>query len=246
MVLRSVDTWLSASAFLTILYLSFVGYQRGGVKEISSVIRFGVAVFLAYLFGGRIGEIFGLRGVLGHVVGFYGLFLILFLSAGLIFRHLFSDGTPPGSIDRFFGIILGGIEGLALGLFVAWISGMVPGAPVNSPLSALAGRVIDPLLMNQKGIIPIMKLARDCRNGIDPEKIDMEKVRRETAPIIQNPALRNITDDPVLKERIRLKDFGAVMKDKKIRDLLSDPEFKKSMDSINWDVVVAEIQKGAR
>jgi uncharacterized membrane protein required for colicin V production len=109
---------------IILLVLSaFGGWRKGAISIVGSIIILIAAILLASAFGSEFGKAIGAgNSILRPVIGFFLLFLILFIVGQFVKRFLTPKRGVLAGADKFFGVILGVLRAiLLLGLVFAFL-----------------------------------------------------------------------------------------------------------------------------
>jgi membrane protein required for colicin V production len=100
---------------------AYRGWTKGAISLIASLIILIAAILLATAFGSDFGKMIGAgNSVMRPVLGFFILFVLLFLAGQFLKKFLTPKRGFLGRINNFFGLILGIVRAvLVLGLLFA-------------------------------------------------------------------------------------------------------------------------------
>ena len=123
--------WVDYAIVATILLSVLVGLLRGFMKEVLSLLIWGVAFLVAYQYGGNLAaqmENYVSLPSARTVMGFAGLFIAVLFVGGLlnylIGRLVASTGLD--GTDRLLGGLFGAARGLAMVIALLLVAGFTP------------------------------------------------------------------------------------------------------------------------
>ncbi|MBF0545487.1 MAG: CvpA family protein [Candidatus Riflebacteria bacterium] len=249
----SVSALIDGLTVLNILLFGFLGYLNGIAREIIFLVRFLGSLTVAYLLRTVAGSQLHLGGFLGQISGFYLIFLGLYTIIGLFLSGSYFYKFAPSSFQKKSGSLLGIIEGFFLSILLCSAVSLIPLGKSNSFQTedsnvAKFGRLLLPSSLpglDQK-TYPFINLAMNCKNGIDPQKIDRQKILNEFRSLQDNPAIQDIKNDTLIQEYLRDGKFSNVLMHPKVRNLVNDNSFVDSVVGLNWSSICEEISKATK
>ncbi len=139
-----------------LLVSGLVGWVRGATREVTTVIAFIVAAFVAVFgvrFTGPIAEHFIKTVWLAHVAAILALFVVVYIILRMIGGALTRGvkQTPLSGIDRMLGFGLGLVRGAVIvGIFFLMMTAATPGSRMPAwitkakayPVASLAGHAL--------------------------------------------------------------------------------------------------------
>lgn len=104
-------------------YSTYRGWRRGAISFIGSMIILVASIILATVFGSEFGRAIGAgTTILRPIIGFFLLFVILYLIGRSIRKFLTPKRGILAGLDKLFGLILGFLRAvLILGLLFAFL-----------------------------------------------------------------------------------------------------------------------------
>lgn len=235
------------------IWFGLQGWLQGAVSALFGWFRLATSVATGYFFGPMAGAAAGMGGIAASIGGFYLCAIAVFVVIGLLGRLVIDPKRPPGTLDATAGLCLGAAEGLVLFALVSWpLSLYQPRwntAPVSltGKLSQEISEVAAPFIPAQaSGVVELVALARDARAGIDPEKVDQERLATLFAPVRSHPKVQALSNDAELRTLIQQKNTTALMKHPKVLDLLNDKEIQGLAAGIDLHEVASVLRAGLR
>ncbi|MBF0406832.1 MAG: CvpA family protein [Candidatus Riflebacteria bacterium] len=246
------SSWSDLFTLLTILLFAILGYLNGIIREVFFLTRILGSVAIALIFRAQAGSLIHLEGMAGQIAGFYLIFFPLYTIAGFIIPSMKIYRKPPLAFHKISGGLLGILEGIVISIIFLVIISIMPsnksiGGNDNSTAmkisnfmipSKIPGLDVDPM--------PIIKIAMDCKNGIDFQKIDTQKLKNEFSPLLNNNTISDLRNDQEIQMLIKDGKIANLLAHPKVRKLTTDKEFTESLSRINWSSVAEEIAKGKR
>ncbi len=123
--------WPDYAIISTVVISILVGFLRGFIKEVLSLVIWGLAFLVAYQYGGEVAGMMEDHVSLPSAraaMGFAGLFVSVLLVGGLL-SYLITrlvESTGLSGTDRLLGGVFGAARGLALVIVVLLIAGFTP------------------------------------------------------------------------------------------------------------------------
>lgn len=118
-------------AFLGILALSaLLGMWRGLISELLALVGWGVALFAAWAYSARLGELFAgyLAEPIWRQLAAGLLIVVLVFSVLAMLRYLLRQllrAAGLGAVDRLFGSLFGLVRGLLISLVLVLVGGVL-------------------------------------------------------------------------------------------------------------------------
>ncbi|MBP7634914.1 CvpA family protein [Candidatus Ozemobacteraceae bacterium] len=235
------------------VWFGLQGWLQGAISALLGWFRLAAAIVAGYFFGSFAGTAAGLSGIAASVGGFYLCAIGVYLVIGLLSRLVIDPKRSPGMLDATAGLCLGMAEGLVLFALVSWPLSLYQPAWNTSPVS-LTGKlsqevsnVAAPFVPPQaSGVVELVALARDAKAGIDPEKVDRERLATLFAPVQSHPKIQALSNDTELRTLVQQKNTTALMKHPKVLDLLNDKEIQDLAAGIDFHEVASVLRAGLR
>ncbi len=246
---RNLSFSMDGCLVATICYFGFQGFRSGFFRELYSLGRFFLSIFIGYQGRGGAASILGFSGLGGEAIGFYALFFGSYLILGMMSKLFFTDRSPD-LLNGLLGGFLGTIEAVLLFGLLGILINTIPmkEAPAPGISSALGEKlnnaVLNPIIESTSGPVVMLKLAQDVKKGVDPQKVDRETIARQLAPLQSNQKIREITEDREVTRLLQEKNIQGLVGNSKVKALLSDPEIQKAAEKIDWRVIADAIRKG--
>ncbi|HOT28836.1 MAG TPA: CvpA family protein [Candidatus Ozemobacteraceae bacterium] len=247
----NIFTW-TLLCVLTI-WFGFQGWLQGAISAVLGWFRLAASIAAGYFFGTIAGSAAGLSGFAATVGGFYLCAIGVYVVIGLLGRLAIDPKRSPGMLDAAAGLFLGAAEGFVLFALVSWPLSLYQPVWNTSPVS-LAGNVsqkvsgvVSPFVPAQaSGVVELVALARDAKSGIDPEKVDQERLATLFAPVRSHPKVQALSNDAELRTLIQQKNAAALMKHPKVLDLLNDKDVQSLAAGIDLHEVASVLRAGLR
>jgi len=235
------------------IWFGLQGWLQGAISALFGWFRLAASIAGGYFFGTIAGTAAGLSGIAASVGGFYLCAIGAYLVIGLLGRLVIDPKRSPGTLDATAGLCLGTAEGLVLFALVSWPLSLYQPAWNTSPVS-LTGKLSQevskaaaPLVPAQaSGVVELVELARDARAGIDPEKVDQERLATLFAPVRSHPKIQALSNDAELRTLVQQKNTTALIKHPKVLDLLNDKEIQSLAAGIDLHEVASVLRVGVR
>ncbi|HOY68665.1 MAG TPA: CvpA family protein [Candidatus Ozemobacteraceae bacterium] len=235
------------------IWFGLQGWLRGAISALFGWFRLAASIAAGYFFGTDAGTAAGLSGIAASVGGFYLCAIGVYLAIGLLGRLVIDPKRSPGTLNATAGLCLGTAEGLVLFALVSWPLSLYQPAWNTSPVS-LTGKlsqnvseVAAPFVPAEaSGVVELVALARDARAGIDPEKVDRERLATLFEPVRAHPKIQALSNDTELRMLVQQKSTAGLLKHPKILDLLNDKEIQSLAAGIDLHAVAAVLRAGVR
>ena len=118
--------WIDIALGGALVISALVGLMRGFLKEILSLIAWGVALYAAWIFAEPVAKTYVVKflpdGYIAYVAAFGGIFIGVLFLIGVV-NLLISQvlkATGLGFLDRLLGLILGTVRGVLIGALVVF------------------------------------------------------------------------------------------------------------------------------
>jgi uncharacterized membrane protein required for colicin V production len=230
---------------------AFKAWNKGIFLSLMSYVRLIFAFGLGWLFKTEAGLLFGIKGFLRDIAGFYALFFLSYFVIGRMIAVM-EKKFRPGSISRFFGAIAGGFEGFIIGIFIFLAMTMIPGSDLieHQPefLISIAGsakNLVSPLVPEKaKQVLEAVQTMTKLSGKINPEKIDQEKVYTIMQPIAEMPEIIEVQNNPEIQRMIATKNFSGLLKHPAMLKLLENPELQDKIINLDWKGLEKAVRPG--
>ena len=127
--------WIDIALGGALIISALVGLMRGFLKEILSLIAWGVALYAAWMFAQPVAETYISKFLpdkyIAYVAAFGGIFIGVLFLIGVV-NLLISQvlkATGLGFLDRLLGLILGTVRGVLIGALVVFALKFMVGTP---------------------------------------------------------------------------------------------------------------------
>lgn len=235
------------------IWFGLQGWLQGAISALFGWLRLAASIAAGYFFGTIAGAAAGLSGIAAAVGGFYLCAFGVYVVIGLLGRLVLDPKRSPGMLDAAAGLCLGAAEGVVLFALISWPLSLYHPRWNTAPVS-LAGKlsqevseVAAPFVPAQaSGVVELVSLARDARAGIDPEKVDQERLATLFAPVRSHPKVQALSNDAELRTLVQQKNTTALMKHPKILGLLNDKEIQELAAGIDLHEVASILRAGLR
>ena len=132
--------WIDIALGGALVISALVGLMRGFLKEILSLIAWGVALYAAWMFAQPVAETYISKFLpdkyIAYVAAFGGIFIGVLFLIGVV-NLLISQvlkATGLGFLDRLLGLILGTVRGVLIGALVVFALKFMVGTPDKLPM----------------------------------------------------------------------------------------------------------------
>ncbi|HNW36789.1 MAG TPA: CvpA family protein [Candidatus Ozemobacteraceae bacterium] len=252
--MHDLNVFLGVLLTALTVWFGLQGYQFGAAGALFSWGRFAACVAAGYLFGSAAGNAIGLGGFAASVTGFYLCAIAVFVFIGFLGKLVFAPNRIPGFVDKIAGLVLGAAEGVFLFTLASWVVSLYPpdwnqSQPAFPARVAeqVSGKLIEPLVPAQaSGVVELFALARDARRGIDPQKIDHERLSAIFQPLRSNPRFQELAGDPELRSLTQQKDYVGLMKHPKVTALLNDKDFQTLANGIDLNAFSSIVRQAIK
>ena len=127
--------WIDIALGGALIISALVGLMRGFLKEILSLIAWGVALYAAWILAEPVASKYVVKflpdGYIAYVAAFGGIFIGVLFLIGIV-NLLISQvlkATGLGFLDRLLGLILGTVRGVLIGALVVFALKFMVGTP---------------------------------------------------------------------------------------------------------------------
>ena len=127
--------WIDIALGGALIISALVGLMRGFLKEILSLIAWGVALYAAWIFAEPVAKTYVVKflpdSYIAYVAAFGGIFIGVLFLIGIV-NLLISQvlkATGLGFLDRLLGLILGTVRGVLIGALVVFALKFMVGTP---------------------------------------------------------------------------------------------------------------------
>ncbi|HEY9070688.1 MAG TPA: CvpA family protein [Candidatus Ozemobacteraceae bacterium] len=249
---QDLNIFLGVLLGVFLVWFGLQGWRQGAAATLFGWIRLLGSFGAGYLLGPAAGETIGLGGLAASIAGFYLCAIVIFLLAGLAGKLLFAPDRKPGLFDRLAGLVSGAAEAVLLFALVAWGLSMQPpawnkAAPARAMqlTEEVSRNLLAPLVPEQaSGVVELVSLAKAAQGGIDPQKIDRQRLEAFIEPVRSHPKLRAVSDDAELRSLAQQKDFARLMRHPKITALMNDPEIQSLATNLDLHELSAILRPG--
>ncbi len=227
---------------LFIISGSFRAYSRGTLAEILSIGRIVCAFGAGWFLRGHLTAIVPLKGILGEVAGFYGIFFLVYLGAGQGIA-LALKNHQPSMASKVLGAFIGGFEGLLIGMLVMVALSIAPGSSLagNQPeiikfISGSTEKMVAPVLPDQaRNAVRAVKTMTRLSQGIDPEKVDGKVVMEVMQPLAEMPEIIEVQNNPEIQQLVQQRDIAGLIKHPALQKLMENPNLQQKMLDLDWE-----------
>lgn len=252
--MHNLNIFLGTLLGALVIWFGLQGYLLGAAAALFGWGKFFAAVFAGYFFGTAAGTAVGMGGIAASIGGFYLCAIAVYVVIGLFGKLLIDPNRTPGFFDRSLGLCLGAAEGIIMFALAAWPLSLYQPAWNQAPASlptqlskAVSERVIDPLVPAQaSGVVVLFELARDARGGIDPEKVDRQRLSTIFEPVKSHPKIQALSNDAEVCALVQQKNAAGLMKHPKVIALLNDPEIQSLAAGIDLHEVASLLRPGVK
>ena len=138
----NLDTlnWIDLALGGILVISALIGLMRGFVKEILSLIAWGVALYAAWMFAQPVAETYVSKflsdSYIAYIAAFGGIFIGVLFLIGVV-NLLISQvlkATGLGFLDRLLGLILGTVRGVLIGALIIFGLKFMVGTPNQLPM----------------------------------------------------------------------------------------------------------------
>lgn len=127
--------WIDIALGGALIISALVGLMRGFLKEILSLIAWGVALYAAWILAEPVAKTYVVKflpdSYIAYVAAFGGIFIGVLFLIGIV-NLLISQvlkATGLGFLDRLLGLILGTVRGVLIGALVVFALKFMVGTP---------------------------------------------------------------------------------------------------------------------
>lgn len=226
---------------LFIITGAFRAYARGTLAEMLSIGRIVCAFAAGWFLRGQLQPILPLKGILGEIGGFYGIFFLVYLVSGQGIA-LALKNHQPSMTSKVLGAFIGSFEGLLIGMLVMVALSMVPGSSLadNQPeiikfIGGSTEKIVAPVLPDQaRNAVRAVKTMTRLSQGIDPEKVDGKTIVEVMKPLAEMPEVVEIQNNPEIQHLIQQRDIAGLIKHPAMQKLMENPNLQQKMLDLDW------------
>ena len=237
-----VDFFLTWSAVGGLAVWGIIGFHRGLLNEVVSVLRWAVPLAVAYSTGSKVGSLAGYPNFIGTCIGTPVAFFATYFAFYLMLGPAFNKPRRPTLPGQFFGLLFGVGEAAVVIAALGFLLGVVPikGLEMQSSITAELGEALNTefikpwLANNASGPVLMLQLASDRRFLENAEKVDWNEVRNQLGNVARHPKLQVLSQNQELHQLLREKRLAEFFKHPTITALMTDPELHKIGESIDW------------
>ncbi len=227
---------------LLILASAIKSWQKGIFICLLSYLRLVLAFGAGWLFKTEIGQLLNITGIFRDIAGFYATFLGLYFILGRMIKMI-ARSNQPAIFSKILGSIAGGFEGLVFGMLIFVALTIVPGSQLaeHQPqyLKDLTGsteKILTPLLPdNANKAVKAMKTMSRLSKGIDPQKVDIEKMSKLMRPVAEMPEMQEVQNNPEVQQLIAEKNMRGLFKHPAVRKLIENPQLQEKIMNLDWE-----------
>lgn len=132
--------WIDVALGGALIISALVGLMRGFLKEVLSLIAWGVALYAAWMFAEPVAKTYVNKVLtdeyIAYVAAFGGIFIGVLFLIGVV-NLLISQvlkATGLGFLDRLLGLILGTVRGVLIGALIIFGLKFMVGTPNQLPM----------------------------------------------------------------------------------------------------------------
>ncbi|MDP8266988.1 MAG: CvpA family protein [Candidatus Aceula meridiana] len=227
---------------LILLYVSFIGWQKGIVRLCIGFFSFIAASFIAGIY-------FTQTHNIAHTIFafFIGSFILsLLLSKGLAsWNKKVSGGKPPFILSRLLGVALittwmGSLAGLTLfAVSILPVKASFFQNAKNAVLNSKSYALIEQYVFKEVPAIERISLLASISEGesdeafpISQKQIEEIRSSKEFKAIHESETMQKMLQDEDLMKKIQNKDITGIISDPKMQELLQDKQFIADLQSL--------------
>jgi len=235
------------------------GYLRGALRNLLGLAALAIAYAASAPFGRTLGAwtaghwqlSAGSAYILARVGAGLAIYVSLKISAAVANRRFGQDETGvTRRWNRDLGAVLGLVYGLVLLLIVVFLADSLhkagmEGSFVGSVSNSWLGSRLSTYNPADKFMLTdVLKLLRDARE--DPEVLQQLKQDPQVQTLLVRPGVRAVLDDQELADAIHQGDYGRVLNNPNLKDLLKDKDLMRQILSPDLRSAVKKVVKERR
>lgn len=234
----TLDLWILAALGL----FAAIGFYTGAIQQFSHWIGILAAYFCAKPLAALLAPGLAVRMGWPPELAAVGLSVVclpvILIVTTLIARWILNaiiPGDQRNMPDRIAGIFLGAgkagvIAWVALAAVLAFEAPLVkylPGAEAALKASSAAAFTRKHSLFDSVAPAVLGKFRAVAAMRDDP---------KQAQALLNDPAIKSLFDDPVLKQALEKGDASALLENPQVKKLLADPELAKKIESMEIDI----------
>jgi hypothetical protein len=103
-------------------------------------------------------------------------------------------------------------------------------------LTGSTEKILTPLLPdNANKAVKAMKTMSRLSKGIDPQKVDIEKMSKLMRPVAEMPEMQEVQNNPEVQQLIGEKNMRGLFKHPAVRKLIENPQLQEKIMNLDWE-----------